>query len=40
MKREETWNPLIIHTQTDVYSNTRKDCLQIPGKQQRMFRFV
>lgn len=40
MKDEMKWNPLLVRSQVDVYSHTRKDIIKIPGKQEKMFRFA
>jgi hypothetical protein len=40
VKNEKNWNPLLMESQLDPYSNTRKERYRIPGKQEKMFRFV
>lgn len=39
MKDEQKWNPLLVRSQIDVYSHTRKDVVKLPGKLEKIFRF-
>lgn len=40
MKDQFKWNPLLIRSQIDIYSHTKKDVMKMPGKQEKIFRFV
>jgi hypothetical protein len=40
VKNEKNWNPLLVDSQLDPFSNTKKERYKIPGKQEKTFRFV
>lgn len=40
MKDEKCWNPVLVRSQIDIYSHTKKDVMKIAGKQEKIFRFV
>jgi hypothetical protein len=40
VKCERNWNPLLVESQLDPYSNTWKERYSMPGTQEKIFRFV